>query len=354
MKKRFALVGCGNIARKHIHVIKNYLDNAEIVAFHDIIPEKAQAFADKHGGKSFSNIEKMMDDFGDSIDIISILTPSGKHFENIIELIKYGKPLVVEKPIALRLDEADQIIQECDNNRVRLFVVHQNRYNTPIIKTREAMENGRFGKLVLGTVRVRWKRDQSYYDSAEWRGTWAYDGGVMTNQASHHIDMLSWFMGSIESITAMASARLANIECEDTGVALLKFTDGSFGIIEATTAARPRDLEGSISILGEKGSVVIGGFYMNDLVTWEFEDHQPIDDVIFKKYGKNPEDWGYNLGEYLKGVISAIETNKAGLVEGLEARKSLELISAIYESVETGRQVSLQFKPKRCKLGIVC
>ncbi len=353
MKKRFALVGCGNIAKKHVHVIENYIDNAEITALCDVVPEKAQALAEQHNIRAFDSIERMMAEAGDKIDIVTILTPSGCHCENVMELVHYGKPLVVEKPIALRLDDADRIIRECDQHGVKIFVVHQNRYNTPITKAWEALTQGRFGKLVLGTVRVRWKRDQAYYDAADWRGTWAYDGGVMTNQASHHIDMLTWFMGDVESTKAMATTRLVDIECEDTGVALLRFTSGAFGIIEATTATRPKDLEGSISILGEKGSVVIGGFFMNELVTWEFEDHQPIDDIIMEQYGKNPDAWGYNLGEYLKGVIASLEIERAGLVDGIEARKSLELISAVYESVETGREVSLRFKPKRCRLGMI-
>jgi predicted dehydrogenase len=149
----------------------------------------------------------------------------------------------------------------------------------------------------------------------------------------------------------MAVTRLSNIECEDTGAAVLRFTSGAIGIIEATTATRPRDLEGSISILGEKGSIVIGGFFMNELTTWEFEEKQPIDDIVFERYVRNPNDWGYNLGEYLKDVIRSVESNRAGLVDGLEGRKSLELISAIYESVETGRDVTLRFSPKRCRLG---
>jgi len=352
-KMRFALVGCGNIAKKHTHVIQNYLDDAEIAAFCDVELERAQKFGDEHGAPAFSSIKDMMEKVGDRIDIINVLTPSGIHAKNVAELAPYGKPLVIEKPIALRLDEADQILHICDSHKVRIFVVHQNRYNLPIIKAREALEQGRFGKLVLGTVRLRWKRDQAYYDSAEWRGTWAYDGGVFTNQASHHIDMLTWFMGDVHSVNAVGITRLSNIECEDTGAAILRFTDGSLGIIEATTATRPKDLEGSISILGEKGSVVIGGFFMNELVTWEFEDHQPIDDVIFEKYGKNPEGWGYNLGEYLKGVMASIKENKAGLVDGLEGRKSLELISAIYESIESGREVILRFQPKKCRLGLI-
>ena len=151
-----------------------------------------------------------MREVGDQIDIVNILTPSGLHVENVLELVEFHKPLVVEKPIALKLEEADRIIRACDRNGVKIFVVHQNRYNLPIIKAREALEQGRFGKLVMGTVRLRWKRDQTYYDAEKWRGTWAYDGGVFTNQASHHIDMLTWFMGDVESVTAVGVTRLVN------------------------------------------------------------------------------------------------------------------------------------------------
>ena len=351
-KTRFAIVGCGNIAKKHTSAIQEYIDNAEIVAFCDVISERAQEFAKRNKAHAFSSVRDMMQSMGKDIDIVNILTPSGMHASNVFELVKYRKPLVVEKPIALRLGEADSIIRACDAHGVKIFVVHQNRYNTPIIKAREALEQGRFGKLVMGTVRLRWKRDQAYYDSADWRGTWAYDGGVFMNQASHHIDMLTWFMGDVESVSAVGVTSLVNIECEDTGAAILRFTDGAIGIIEATTATRPKDLEGSISILGEKGSVVIGGFFMNELTTWEFAEKQPIDDVMFAQYARNPHEWGYNLSEYLKDVIRSVDDNRAGLVDGLEGRKSLELISAIYESIETGREVALRFSPKRCKLGV--
>jgi predicted dehydrogenase len=352
-KTKFGLVGCGEIAKKHVHVIQNCLQNAEIKGLCDVAIEKAQKFSDQTNARAFSSVKEMMDKIGSEIDIVNILTPSGTHHQSIMDVVEYGKPIVVEKPIALRLEEADDIIRACDNHHVKIFVVHQNRYNVPVIKAREALEEGRFGKLVMGTVRLRWKRDQSYYDSADWRGTWAYDGGVFTNQASHHIDMLTWFMGPVEQVKAIGTTRLVDIECEDTGAALLKFSNGAIGIVEATTAVRPKDLEGSISILGEKGSVIIGGFFMNELTTWEFAERQPIDDVIFEKYGKNPQGWGYNLGEYLKGVIRSVQSNKAGLVDGFEGRKSLELISAIYESIETGNEITVRFQPKKCKLGIV-
>jgi predicted dehydrogenase len=235
---------------------------------------------------------------------------------------------------------------------VKLFVVHQNRYNAPILQAREALQQGRFGRLVMGTIRLRWTRDQKYYDSDSWRGTWAHDGGVFMNQAVHHIDMLTWFMGGVDSMRSMATTRLVNIECEDTGVAIIRFHSGALGVLEATTATRPNDLEGSISILGEKGTVVIGGFFMNELVTWKFEDKQPIDDVVFEKYGKNPPEQGYNLGEYLRGVVASLQTKKAALVDGLEGRKSLELITALYESIETNSDVQLRFRPRLCRLGM--
>jgi predicted dehydrogenase len=254
--------------------------------------------------------------------------------------------------MALKLEDADRMIEACDVHGVKLFVVHQNRYNLPIVKAMEAMHQGRFGRLVLGTVRLRWTRDQAYYDSAAWRGTWAHDGGVFMNQAAHHIDMLTWFMGNVESVRSMASTRLVNIECEDTGVAVIRFNSGALGVLEATTATRPNDLEGSISILGEKGSVVIGGFFMNELVTWQFQDKQPLDDEIFQTFGKNPSENAYNHGEYLRDVIASVQTKKAALVDGLEGRRSLELITALYESIETNTDVQLRFRPKKCRLGI--
>jgi predicted dehydrogenase len=351
-KVRFALLGCGNIARKHAHALHEYLEEAEIGAFVDLNISRAREFSAKYGAPAFSNIPEMMREVGDHIDVFSVLTPSGTHCGNVLELAEYGKPIVVEKPLALRLEDADRMIESCDLHGVKLFVVHQNRYNLPIVKAREALEQGRFGRLVLGTVRLRWTRDQKYYDSESWRGTWAYDGGVFMNQAVHHIDMLTWFMGPVESVRSLASTRLVKIECEDTGVGVIRFNSGALGVLEATTATRPKDLEGSISILGEKGSVVIGGFFMNDLVTWSFDHKEPGDDEVIQKYGKNPPQLGYNLGEYLRDVIASIQTKKAALVDGLEGRKSLELITALYESIETNTDVQLRFRPKKCRLGL--
>jgi UDP-N-acetyl-2-amino-2-deoxyglucuronate dehydrogenase len=349
---RFALVGCGAIARKHAQALHDHLDGADIGAFVDLDIARAREFSAKYGAPAFSSVCEMMRALDDQIDVFSVLTPSGAHCPNVLQLAEYGRPIVVEKPMALRLEDADRMIDACDAHGVKLFVVHQNRYNLPIIKAREALAQGRFGRLVLGTVRLRWTRDQAYYDSASWRGTWEHDGGVFMNQAAHHIDMLTWFMGPVESVRSMAATRLVDIECEDTGVAVIRFNSGALGVLEATTAARPKDLEGSISILGEKGSVVIGGFFMNELVTWNFADKRPIDDEVFQQYGTNPSAAAYNHGEYLRDVVAALQTKKAALVDGLEGRKSLELITAFYESIETNMDVPLRFRPRKCRLGL--
>jgi predicted dehydrogenase len=351
-KVRFALVGCGSIAKKHAHALHHYIDEAEIGAFVDRDLGRAQQFSDKYGAPAFSSIHDLMAAADARIDAFSVLAPSGAHAPIVLELAQYGRPIVVEKPMALRLDDADRMIEACDANGVKLFVVHQNRYNLPIVKAREALAKGRFGRLVMGTVRLRWMRDQAYYDSEAWRGTWAHDGGVFMNQAAHHIDMLTWFMGNVETMRSMSATRLVEIESEDTGVAIMRFNSGALGVLEATTGARPKDLEGSISILGEKGSVVIGGFFMNELQTWNFADTQPEDATMIADFGKNPPDFAYNHGEYLRDVIASIQTKKAALVDGLEGRRSLELITALYESIETNSDVQLRFRPKKCRLGI--
>jgi predicted dehydrogenase len=254
--------------------------------------------------------------------------------------------------MALTLDDADAMIEACDKYNCKLFVVKQNRFNVPILKLREALENDRFGKLVLGTIRVRWSRDQNYYDQAKWRGTWSMDGGVLTNQASHHVDLLEWMMGDVESVFAKSTTALVDIEAEDTAIVTLKFRNGALGIIEATTAIRPKDLEGSISILGEKGSVEIGGFAVNKMLHWNFQDKIDGDVQVMDEYSVNPPNvYGFGHQSYYEHVVDSILYDKKHLVDGLVGRKSLELITAIYESIETGKEVFLRFKPTKCKLG---
>lgn len=352
-KIRFALVGCGRISKKHAEIIgEQQIKDAKLTAVCDIYEEKARFYGEKYQVPSFTDMHEMMRKMGDQIDVINVLTESGNHATHVIELAFYGKHIVVEKPMALTLDDADAMIRACDTARIKLFVVKQNRYNYPVQKLRQAMEENRFGKLVLGTVRVRWCRKQAYYDQDAWRGTWSMDGGVFTNQASHHIDLLEWMMGEPESVFAKASTALVNTETEDTGIATIRFRNGALGIVEATTAARPKDLEGSISILGENGTVEIGGFAVNEMKVWNFVDQKEEDKEVLEKYRQNPPNvYGFGHLAYLEHVIDSIKNNKPALVDGLEGRKSLELIMAIYESIETGKEVFLRFNPNKCKLG---
>ncbi len=349
-KIRFALIGCGQIANKHA-VALSRLWEAEIVGVYDIDFSKAKEFAAKYSLTAYETIEDLVEKA--QPEVFDILTPSGVHADTILNLIKYKKNFVVEKPLALRLDQIDKILEECDKKGLKLFVVQQNRFNPPVAKLKEALESGRFGKLVLGTVRVRWCRTQSYYDAASWRGTWAYDGGVLANQASHHIDALIWMMGEVESVMAKVATRLVDIEAEDTAVAILKFKNGALGLIEATTATRPVDLEGSISVLGEKAAVEIGGFFMNELKTWNFSEPHPMDADIWESWSKVPNELAWNHTEYFKDVISSLKSGRRGLVDGLEGRKSIELINAIYESAETGKEIFMRFVPKKCRLGVI-
>ncbi len=352
-KLRFAIVGCGRIFKKHFEAIRD-IENAEIVAVADINTEKAKAAGELAHVPYYLDYNEMLSK--ENIDIVNILTPSGMHPKHTIDIVnKYKKHIVCEKPMALRLEDADEMIRICDENGVKLFIVKQNRFNSPVLKLREAIENKKFGKMVLGTVRVRWCRPQAYYDLDEWRGTWALDGGVITNQASHHIDLLEWMMGEPVSVMAKSGTYLVDIEVDDTTVAIIKFKSGALGVIEATTAARPKDIEGSLSILGEKGSVVIGGFAVNKMEIWQFsEENENESKEILKEYSEMPPNvYGFGHKRYLEDVIESIRHNKKALVGGLEGRKSLELINAIYESAETGKEVFLRFEPKKTKLGIV-
>ncbi len=350
---RFALVGCGRIAKKHAEILSGgAVRGACLSAVCDIKEERAREYGEKYGVPWFTDMHRMMESENGRIDVINILTESGNHANNTIELARYGKSIVVEKPMALVLEDADRMIRACDEAGIRLFVVKQNRYNLPVVKLREALAKGRFGKLVMGTVRVRWCRTQEYYDRDAWRGTWGMDGGVFTNQASHHIDLLEWMLGEPESVFAKSTTALVNIETEDTGVAVIQFRNGALGIVEATTATRPKDLEGSVSILGEKGTVEIGGFAVNEMKTWNFLEPEEGDETVTELYRQNPPNvYGFGHVAYLEHVVRSIESRKPALVDGLEGRKSLELITAIYESIETGKEVFLRFKPKMCQLG---
>jgi len=349
----YALVGCGRIATKHAELLgMGQIEGGRLVAVCDSQPGRAQVFGEKYGVPHFGDMHQMMEVMDADVDAVCILTPSGLHVEHAQALAPYRKNLVVEKPMALTLEDADRMIEACDREGIKLFVVKQNRYNRPVTKLREALDSGRFGKLVMGTVRVRWARDQAYYDQDAWRGTWVLDGGVFSNQASHHVDLLRWCLGEPVAVYATSRTALVDIEAEDTGVAVIHFANGAVGIVEASTAVRPTDLEGSLSVLGEKGSVEIGGFAVNEMRVWNFQDVGEEDERVLERFRENPPNvYGFGHKLYLDHVCDVIENGTPSLVDGLEGRRSLELINAIYESVETGREVAMRFRPRQSRLG---
>jgi predicted dehydrogenase len=349
-----ALIGSGRIAQRHADLLGgNQIRGARLVAVCDILKDRAQALGSKHRVPWYEDMDTMMGSQANSIDVAAVLTPSGLHADHVVHLAEYKKHIVVEKPMALNIDDADGMIRACYLRGIKLFVVKQNRFNLPVQRLRRAVESGRFGKLVLGTVRVRWCRRQDYYDLDAWRGTWAYDGGVLANQASHHIDLLQWMMGDVQSVFAKSITALVQTETEDTAIAALQFKSGALGIIEATTATRPKDLEGSISILGENGSVEIGGFAVNSVKTWLFTNELPEDKEVIEKCSVNPPNvYGFGHQAYYEHVVDCLNNSAPALVDGIEGRKSVELLAALYESIETGREIHLRFHPQHCRLGV--
>jgi predicted dehydrogenase len=339
---RFGLVGCGKIAAKHAEVLAQHVPGAKLVGVCDVDRTRATKFAEPYQIPAFGSMAEMIRRLPKPPDVLNILTPSGMHAPGILEALSLGcKNIVVEKPLALTLEDAETVVKACREYGANLFVVKQNRYNRPIQALRQALDSGRFGKLTMGNVCMRWCRTQSYYNEAPWRGTWALDGGVFANQAYHHIDLLRWLLGSVESVYAMTARRLANIEAEDTGVVVLRFTNGALGTIEATTATRPKDLEGSVTILGEKASVEIGGFSANKLTLWQFSEPLPHDEEIQREHGSNPPINAYGHVAYMNEVVRSVKTGKVGAPDGEEGLATLRLIHAIYQSALSGKPIFL-------------
>ena len=346
---RCVLIGCGRISPKHIEVMSN-LPGVELAGVCDIRPDRLARAAAASGAEPFSDYMDMVRAV--TPDIVAVLTESGSHARITCDVVPYTRNIVVEKPMALTLDDADGMIGACDHAGVSIFVVKQNRYNRPVVKLRQALDAGRFGKLALGTVRVRWCRPQSYYDQDAWRGTWRDDGGVFANQASHHVDLLQWMMGPVESVQSYTATRLVDIEVEDVGLAILRFASGALGVVEATTCARPTDLEGSLSILGERGAVVLGGFAVNRVDTWNFDVPSPEDENPAEWSENPPSVYGYGHLEFYKDIIGCIRDKRRAMLDGLEGRKSLELIIAIYQAAATRNEVRLRYVPEGVPLGV--
>lgn len=332
----FALVGCGRVSENHLAALTSGGFPGRLAAVADCNDSRARAKGGKYRAPWYTDYRRMMDEHPE-VDVVNVATPTGCHAEHVTDLARYGKHIVVEKPMALRVRDCDAMIEACRRHGGRLFVVKQNRFNPAVVAARAALDQGRFGKLVMGTVRVRWRRTQAYYEQDDWHGTWALDGGVMSQQASHHLDLLQWFMGPIESMHCLTATRLMDIEVEDTALAVFRFQSGALGAFEATVATRPEDLEGSLSILGEKGSVIIGGHAVNRILYWKFESELPGDAEIQHRHSQEvPNVYGRGHTPYLANVVDAILHGKPALVEAPEGRKNIEILTALYESAACG------------------
>jgi len=351
---KFALIGCGRVSENHLSNLSGGKIPTELVAVCDIDESLAKAKGEKYKVPWFTDYHQMVK-ATPQIQAFSVATPTGYHARHVIDLARYGKHIVVEKPMALRVEDCDAMIDACKKGGGRLFIVKQNRFNPAVVAARQALEAGRFGKLVMGSVRVRWCRFQDYYESDNWHGTWAMDGGVMSQQASHHLDLLQWFFGPIESVQCQTATRLMDIEVEDTALAMIRFASGALGAYEATVAARPESMEGSLSILGETGSVVIGGQAVNQMQHWKFSKPLPEDADIFTRASEEvPTVYGRGHGPYLANVANAILNNTPGLVEGPEGKKNIQILTTLYESAASA---GVALKPgsaiKNSKLGRV-
>jgi len=348
-KIRFAIIGCGRIAYRHIEAIQAN-QRAELLALCDLNIDRAKERNEGVGVNIYRDYNKMLHD--ESIDVVCIMTPSGLHAEHAMDVInKYNKHIVIEKPMSLRVEDGERLIDAARKKGVQLFIVHQNRFNKAVQKIKSGIEKRSFGKIILGTVRLRWSRGQSYYDRDPWRGTWALDGGALTNQAIHHIDLLQWLVGDVKSVSAISATQLVNVEVEDTACAWLKFENGALGAIEATTATRPenKDLEASISILGENGTVIIEGTSVNKLITWTF------DEINLDEHSENPPNvYGFGHNYIIDNVVDVLTLGGKPLVNGEEAMKSIRLLNAIYSSIELGgRELMLSDNPVSVRFGVI-
>lgn len=340
---RISLVGCGRISANHFDAIRK-VDGLTLVAVSDIVEDRARTAGEAQGVPWFSSLPEML--AGVECDVVAIATPSGLHPEHGILAAKAGKHVVTEKPMAISLASADELVRACDEAGVHLFVVKQNRLNHPVQLLRRAIDRGRFGRIYLVNTTVRWSRPQEYYDQAPWRGTWQYDGGAFMNQASHYIDLVQWLGGAVDSVVAKTATMARKIETEDTGVAVVQFASGALGTIEVTMLTYPKNMEGSITILGEKGTVKIGGTAVNRIECWEFADADPDDALVGSADTDPPSVYGFGHEGYYRNVLAVLRGEAEPDTDGRAGRKSLELILGIYESARTGKEVALPLRER--------
>lgn len=338
-KIRYALVGCGRIAKNHFASIAQYPDDFELVAVCDIDPQVLQAHQQQFSVPGYRGMEEMLK--AEKIDIVALCTPSGLHPDQAVLAAKYGVHVLSEKPMATRWHDGQRMVKACDEAGVRLFVVKQNRRNTTLQLLKRAVEEKRFGRIHMVSINVFWTRPQSYYDQGNgWRGTWEFDGGAFMNQASHYVDLLDWLIGPVEKIQAMTSTT-RDIEAEDTGVLNIKWRNGALGSMSVTMLTYPQNLEGSITILGEKGTVRIGGVAVNDIQVWQFADTQDYDAQTQTANYETTSVYGFGHPLYYSNVRDVLRGLAEPETDGREGLKSLELLIGAYLAARDGTTVSL-------------
>lgn len=336
---RFALVGCGRIAANHIEALRQHAGRAELVAVCDNRPEALAAAVARTGAAGFASLDALL--AGSQADIVVLATPSGLHPRQAMRAASAGRHVLTEKPMATKWDEGMQMVRHCREAGVKLFVVKQNRLNPTLQRLRAALQQGRFGAIHLVTVNVFWTRPQSYYDDAPWRGRWDLDGGAFLNQASHYVDMVDWLVGPVDSVHAYTATLARDIEAEDTGVMSLRLRRGGLASINVTMLTHGKNFEGSITVLGERGTVRIGGVAVNQVQHWEFAEPQPGDDDIASSSYATPSVYGHGHPLYYDNVIRTLRGEASAEVDGYEGLRSLEVVIAAYRSARDGVRVGL-------------
>lgn len=338
-KIRIAIVGCGRISKNHFGSLEKYPDDLELAAVCDVDRKVLDAHTSKYGVKGYTSLEEMLK--SEKLDLVVLCTPSGLHSAQAEIAARAGVHVMTEKPMATRWGDGVKMVKACDEARVRLFVVKQNRRNATLQLLKDAVEKKRFGKIYMVNVNVFWTRPQDYYDTAKWRGTWEFDGGAFMNQASHYVDLLDWLIGPVESVQAYTATLARNIEVEDSGVMSIRWRSGALGSMNVTMLTYPKNLEGSITIIGEKGTVRVGGVAVNEIQHWEFADSQPEDEKIKTANYETTSVYGFGHPLYYKNVLDVLRGQAEPETDGREGLKSLELLIATYLSARDGKKVSL-------------
>ncbi len=341
----YALIGCGRISTNHMKAAVN--NNLNIVGVCDILPEKMEEILEKHGLEKEESIHRYTD-YKELLEkeqpsLVSIATESGNHAEIALYCIEKRVHVIIEKPMAMSIDDANKIINLAEEKNVKVSACHQNRFNVAVQELRKSVEAGRFGKISHGSIHVRWNRNKGYYDQASWRGTWAQDGGALMNQCIHGIDLLRWMMGDeVEEVYGATRQQFHDyLEAEDVGMAVVKFKNGAIGTIEGTTNVYPKNLEETLYIFGENGTVKIGGTSTNNIDVWDFAD-ETEEDVKNKGLAEATSNvYGNGHTSLFADVIDAIENDRKPYVDAVAGRNALEMILAIYKSQKTGQPIKL-------------